>query len=174
LALSSLPTYASLRLDTGAVIVTSLLALLTGIAFGIGPAISVGRADPQRTLRDESRGASESRRARRARGVLVAGQIALCVSLLAAAGLLMRSLWAITTAPLGFDTDHLLTSSLQLPNAKYRSAESRVRLHDQVEEAIGALPGVKSVAVASQLPTNVNNNNGFFIQNSPWGTDQPV
>src|SRR6185503_13339099 len=130
LALSSLPTYASLRLDTGAVIVTSLLALVTGLAFGVGPAISVGRADPQGTLRDESRGASESRRARRARGVLVAGQIALCVSLLAAAGLLTRSLWAITTTPLGVDTEDLLTFSLQLPNAKYPNVDARVRLRD--------------------------------------------
>ena len=174
LALSSLPSYAALRLDTGAVMVTSLLALLTGLAFGLGPAISVGRADPQRTLRDESRGASESRSARRARGLLVAGQIALCVSLLAAAGLLTRSLWAITTAPLGIDSGSMLTFNIQLPNAKYPNVDSRVRLRDQLEEAIRALPGVKNVAVASQLPTKVTNSNGFFIQNAPWGTDQPV
>ncbi len=174
LALSSLPTYANLRLDAGALIVTSLLALLTGLAFGVGPAISVGRADPQGTLRDESRGASESRNARRARGLLVAGQIALCVSLLAAAGLLTRSLWAITTAPLGFNSESLLTFTLQLPNAKYPSVDSRVRLHDQVEEALRALPGAQSVAFASQLPTKVTNSNGFFIQNAPWGSDQPV
>jgi putative ABC transport system permease protein len=174
LALSSLPTYADLRLDTGAVIVTSLLALLTGLAFGVGPAVSVGRADPQGTLRDESRGASESRRARRARGLLVAGQIALCVSLLAAAGRLTRSLWAITTAPLGVDTENVLTFTLQLPNAKYPNVDSRVRLRDQLEEAIRGLPGVKNVAVASQLPTKVTNRNGLFIQNAPWGTDQPV
>ena len=174
LAAFSLPMYADLRLDTGAVIVTSLLALLTGLAFGVGPAISVGRADPQGTLRDESRAASESRRTRRARGVLVAGQIALCVSLLAAAGLLTRSLWAITTAPLGFDTGNLLTFSLQLPNAKYGTIDSRVRLRDQLEEAVRALPGVKNVAVTSQLPTKVTNTNGFFIQTAPWATNQPV
>src|SRR5262249_12020144 len=143
LALTTLPTYASLSLDTGAVIVTFTLALLTGLAFGAGPAISAGKSDPPGTLRDESRGASESPRTRRARGVLVTGQIALCVSLLAAAGLLARSLWTITTAPLGFDTQRLLTLTLQLPNAKYPTTESRVRLHDQIEEAIRGLPGVQ-------------------------------
>jgi predicted permease len=174
LALSTLPAYASLSLDAGAVIVTSVVALLAGLAFGVGPALSVGRADPQRTLRDESRGTSESRRTRRARGVLVAGQIALCVSLLAAAGLLARSLWAITTSPLGFDTEHLLTLSTQLPGAKYRDAASRVRVHDQIEDALRALPGVRNAAFTSHLPTKVTNSNGIFIEKAPWGPNQPV
>ncbi len=174
LALSSLPMYASLSLDMGAIVITSVVALLVGLGFGVGPAISVGRADPQGTLRDESRGSSESRRTRRARGVLVAGQIALCVSILAAAGLLARSLWAITNRPLGFDTANVLTFSLQLANAKYPTASSRVQLHDQIETAIRALPGVKDVAITSHLPTKVTNNNGFFIQGSPWGSNQPV
>ncbi len=174
LAVSTLPAYADLTLDTGAVLVTSGLALLTGLAFGVGPALSAGRSDPQQSLRDESRGSSESRRTRRARGVLVAGQIALCVSLLAAAGLLGRSLWAITTAPLGFDSSSFLTFSLQLPNAKYPTVASRVQLHDDVESAVRALPGVKDVAVTSQFPTKVTNSNGFFIENSPWDQNQPV
>ena len=174
LALTSLPTYASLSLDTGAIIVTSTLALLTGLAFGAGPAISVGKSDPQGTLRDESHGSSESRRTRRVRGVLVAGQIALCVSLLAAAGLLARSLWTITAAPLGFDTQHLLTFTLQLPNAKYPTVDSRVRLHDQIEDAIRALPGVNNVAFTSHFPTKVTNRNGFFIETAPWGSNQSV
>jgi putative ABC transport system permease protein len=174
LALLSLPSYAGLHLDAGAITVTSIVALLTGLAFGAGPAISVGHADPQGTLRDESRTSSESQRTRRARGVLVAAQIALCVSLLAAAGLLGRSLWAITMTPLGFDTQRLLTFSLQLPNAKYPSVDSRVRIHDQIEEAIRALPGVNNVAFTSHFPTKVTNTNGFFIETSPWRADQPV
>ncbi|HEY7396638.1 MAG TPA: ABC transporter permease [Gemmatimonadaceae bacterium] len=174
LALTSLPTYAGLHLDAGAIIVTSIVALATGLAFGAGPAISVGRADPQGTLRDESRSTSESRRTRRARSVLVAAQIALCVSLLAAAGLLGRSLWTITMAPLGFDTERLLTFSLQLPNAKYPTVDARVRLHDQLEEIIRALPGVSHVAFTSAFPTKVTNTNGLFIEMSPWGADEPV
>lgn len=174
LALSSLPAYASLSLDPGAIVVTSIVALLTGLAFGVGPALSVGRSDPQHTLRDESRGTSESRRTRRARGLLVAGQIALCVSLLAAAGLLARSLWAITTSPLGVDTDNVLTLSTQLPGARYRNVESRVQVKERIGEAVRALPGVKSVAFTSFFPTKVANNNGLFIENAPWGPNQPV
>ncbi len=119
LSLSVIPLYADLTLDTGAILVTFAIALLTGIAFGLGPALAVGRADPQKTLRDETRGSTESVRSRRMRGVLVAGQIALCVSLLAAAGLLGRSLWQMTNAPMGFDSSNMLTFTIQLPNALY-------------------------------------------------------
>jgi putative ABC transport system permease protein len=174
LALTALPTYADLSLDVGAVLVTFALALATGLAFGVAPALSVGRADPQGTLREQTRGSSESTRTRRMRGLLVAGQIALCVSLLAAAGLLARSLWAMTTAPAGFDPDGLLTFTVQLPSAKYASAESRVRFHDQFEERLRAVPGVTGVAATTELPTAVGNSNGLFIQDAPWAPDEPV
>lgn len=174
LALTVLPSYADLTLDTTAVIVTFALALLTGVAFGLGPALSVGRSDPQKTLRDQTRGASESNATRRVRGLLVAGQIALCVSLLAAAGLLARSLWAMTSADPGFNANGLLTFTLQLPGAKYGTPESRVLAHDQLEQRLSAIPGVTATAAMSQLPTKVANSNGLFIQDQPWGPNEPV
>src|SRR3954465_6977799 len=174
LALTALPTYADLSLDTGAVVITSALALLTGLAFGVGPALSVGRADSQGTLREQTRGSSESARTRRLRGVLVAGQIALCITLLAAAGLLARSLWALTGAPIGFNPDHLLTFTVQLPGAKYRTAEARVQAYDDIRQRLSALPGVVAVADVSQLPTEIGNSNGLFIQDAPWASNQPV
>lgn len=174
LAATTLPSYANLSLDAGAVGVTFVLALLTGIAFGVGPALAVGRADPQGTLREQTRGASESRRTRRMRGVLVAGQIALCVSLLAAAGLLTRSLWTMMTAPAGFNPDHLLTFRIQLPNVKYPSAKSNIQFNDQFLQSLRALPGVQSASTTSYLPTAVRNSNGLVIQAAPWGPNEPV
>ena len=174
LALTAIPSYATLSLDTGAILVTFALTLATGLAFGAGPAISVGRADPQRTLRDETRGTSESIRSRRMRGVLVAGQIALCVSLLAGAGLLLRSLWAMTSAPIGFEPSGLLTVTLQPPGGKYGSLEARNRLFDDVLQKLRALPGVSDAAVVAQLPTMMSNNNGLFIQDAPWAPNEPV
>lgn len=174
LALTALPSYADLSLDIGAVAVTFVVALLTGVAFGIGPAIAVGRTDPQGTLRDETRGGSEGRKARRARGLLVAGQLALCVSLLAAAGLLARSLWEMTTAPAGFDSGGLLTFAVQLPRARYANDTSRLLFDDRFTERLRALPGVKGVAITSHLPTAMTNSNGFFMQDAPWAPNQPV
>ena len=174
LALTSLPPYASLSLDMGAVLVTFALALLTGLAFGVGPALSVGRADPQGTLREQTRGSSESARTRRMRGLLVAGQIALCITLLAAAGLLARSLWALTTAPIGFDTEKLLTFTVQLPGNKYPTAEARIQAYDELRQRLSAIPGVVEAANVSQLPTKIGNSNGLFIQDAPWAPNQAV
>jgi len=172
LALPALPAYAALSLDRGAVLVTSLIALGTGIAFGVAPALSAGRTS---TLREGARGASESRRTRRLRGALVAGQIALCVSLLAGAGLLARSLWAMATAPLGFDPDGVLAVTIQFGTHKYDDEKLAARFYDEVEERLRALPGVTAVATVSELPSPRMNSNGLGIEGVTWpaGEGQP-
>ena len=167
LAVPALPDYAELSLDSGAMLFTTLLALCTGLAFGVAPALSVSRADPQGALRDESRGTSEGRRSRRLRGVLVAGQIALCVSLLAGAGLLTRSLWAIADAPLGFRPESVLGVTVQLPPGDYATGQSRVRFMKDFEARVSALPGVIAVASTSDVPTRVMNRVGFSIVGAP-------
>jgi predicted permease len=174
LAVSALPAYADLSLDVGAIAVTFMLALFTGLTFGVGPALAIGRTDPQGTLRDESRGGTEGLKARRARGVLVAGQLALCVSLLAAAGLLTRSLWQMMTSPAGFKTDGLLTFAVQLPNARYMSDTARLQFDDRFLRGLRALPGVKDAAITAQVPTSITNSNGLFIQDAPWAPNEPV
>jgi putative ABC transport system permease protein len=119
LAPSVLPAYADLSLDSGAMIVTTLIAVCTGLGFGVAPAFAVDRLDAQRILRDATRGMSEGRRSRVLRGALVAAQVALCAGLLAGAGLLTRSLWKMTTAPLGFDPAGVLTAAIRLPSQAY-------------------------------------------------------
>jgi predicted permease len=167
LASPALPEYADLSLDGGALLVTALLALATGIAFGMAPALAVGRHDVQSTLRDETHGASESRQSCGMRGVLVAGQIALCVSLLAGAGLLARSLWAMVATPLGFHPENVLTLAVELPQAEYRTPEARLRFLEQYGERLAALPGVTAVANVGMLPTRVLNRMGIFIEGAP-------
>ncbi|MDF1505113.1 ABC transporter permease, partial [Roseisolibacter sp. H3M3-2] len=123
--------------------------------------------DVQATLREEGRGASEGRRARALRGLLVAGQIALCVSLLAGAGLLTRSLVAMTRAPLGFEPRRLLAASVQLPSAGYGSSEARVRFIEEFEARLRALPGVQAVATAGDVPTRAGGRNGVLPEGAP-------
>jgi putative ABC transport system permease protein len=167
LASTALPEYAELSLDPSVVALMAAVAIGTGLAFGIAPAMSVGRTDPQSTLRLESRGASESHRSRRLRGVLVAGQIALCISLLAGTGLLARSLWAIMESPLGFRPDGILTAQVNLPSASYGTQETLVQFQDAFAERLRGLPGVTEVASASQLPTLVSSRMGFTIEGAP-------
>ena len=167
LAVPALPEYAKLSLDPAAVLVTSLLALGTGLAFGLAPALAAGRANLQGTLRDESRASSEGPGSRRLRGLLVAGQIAMAVSLLAGAGLLVRSLLAMTSAPLGFVPEQVLTVGIQLPGGKYATDESIDAMVQRLEERLRGLPGVVAVASTSELPRPTMSSNDLWIEGVP-------
>lgn len=166
LNLPMLPSYANLSLDPGALFVTALLSICTGIAFGVGPAFSVPRGNTQATLRDDSRSVSESNRSRRLRGLLVAGQVALSISLLVGAALLTRSLWALTAAPLGYQPDGLLTVALKGPVGV--SDAKRRQFFDEVDARARTLAGVTAVASTSELPLPNVNRNGLAIRGVNW------
>jgi putative ABC transport system permease protein len=173
LAPSVLPAYADLSLDSGAMIVTALIAVCTGLGFGVAPAFAVDRLDAQRILRDATRGMSEGRRSRRLRGALVAAQVALCAGLLAGAALLTRSLWNMTTAPLGFDPAGVLTAAIRLPSHAYPTLQARVQFLEQLTDRLRVLPGVDTVATAESVPTAVLRRVGFTIEGAPPKTVQP-
>lgn len=150
LALPALPEYVDLSLDAGAVVVATLVTLATGVVMGVLPALSARRSGGGAGLHDSTRGSGEDRGAGRVRGVLVAGQLALSLALLLGAGLLARSLLAMTSAPLGFDPDGVLTFSVKGP-VPATDAERRL-FFDGLEERIAALPGVRNAANTNELP----------------------
>jgi predicted permease len=174
LALPVLPPYADLTLDRGAVLVTLLAALATGTAFGLAPALAAARWQPQGTLREEARGSSESRRSRRLRGALVASQIALSVSLLAGAGLLVRSLLAMTAAPLGFRPEGVLTARVQLPGSAYKTPAERNAVFDRFRQQLATLPGVRAVADVTQIPSSTMSSNVLVIEGVTPANDAPT
>jgi putative ABC transport system permease protein len=167
LAGSALPDYAALSLDGEVLLVTTVVSLCTGLAFGVVPALSISRTDPQGALCAETRGTSESPHVGRLRGLLVAGQIGVCLSLLAGAGLLARSLWAMTTAPLGFDPDHVLTATVHLPPRDYPTPAARIRFLEQFEDRLRTLPGVDTVADVTMIPTTIGSRTSFAIEGAP-------
>jgi predicted permease len=173
LAARALPVHADLSLDSGALLASVLIALGTGLLFGVAPAVAVARGDTERMLRDESRGSTEGLQSRRTRGMLVAGQMALCVSLLVGAGLLTRSLWAMAGASLGFEPDRVLTGAIQLPARDYSAPESRLQFREQFERRLRALPGVQLVATATSVPTMVRQRSGVTLEGTPASEAQP-
>ena len=174
LPIPALPPYADLTLDGGAVAVTALAALATGVAFGLAPSLAASRWSPQGTLREESRGSSESRRSQRMRGGLVAMQIAVSLTLLAGAGLLGRSLWTLVNAPLGFDPRGVLVGRVQLGSADYPTAESRTAFFLELEERLRGVAGVEAVASASQLPAPGMSRNALTVEGVTVEGDPPV
>jgi putative ABC transport system permease protein len=163
LVASALPSHAALSLDGGAILAAVLVALAAGFAFGAAPALAIATTDPQATLREETRGTSETRRSRTLRGALVACQLALCISLLAGAGLLGRSLWAMSSAPLGFAPERVLTATVRLPPRVYAAPQARAAFYDSFAERLRSMPGVTEVARANSLPTVIGQRMGLAV-----------
>lgn len=172
-ALRVLPVFARPSLDWPTMLIAAAATLGAGLLFGIAPALAVGSTDAQVALRDESRGSSETRHSQRLRGVLVAMQLALCVSLLVGTGLLARSLMAMTDAPLGFAPEGVLTGTISLPARDYASAESRLRFRREFDERLRALPGVESVATATSVPTAIRQRAGVTPEGTAPSVAQP-
>jgi putative ABC transport system permease protein len=150
------------------------LALLTGIVAGLVPAWHGSRLQPSAVLKDES--SSTAGRTRRPAHGLVVAELALCVILSAAAGLMVNSLLRLTAVDPGFRTDGLLVLDLFVPPEAAREEERRVELHRGLLEALRSLPDVQAVATVSLPP--FSRGSGASVSVTPEGRasspDQPL
>jgi predicted permease len=128
------------------------LSLLTGVAFGILPALQATRFDLRGTLSEEGRGSSGSLRHRRLRASLVVAEIAVALVLLVGAGLLLRSFSALTRVAPGFQPDNLLVVNLPLSPLRYGDSTARTSAVERILERVRALPGVRATAMTTLLP----------------------
>ncbi len=129
---------------------TAAIAVLTGILFGLAPAVHMAKTDLMAALREGSRGNAIGFRRNRLRSVLVMGEVALALVLLSGAGLLMRSFYRLQSIEPGFDPHGVLTFRTNLPAAKYKTDESRAAFYRRALDQIRSLPGV-AAAGASQI-----------------------
>ena len=128
------------------------ISLLTGLLFGIFPALQLAQTNVIETLRDEGRGSTGGHRRTELKSLLVIGQVAISMLLLVGAGLLVRSFSRLLNVDPGFDPQHVITMNLSLPSVKYSKPEQQVALFDDVLRRVSALPGVQSAAVSAALP----------------------
>ncbi|HZH32238.1 MAG TPA: ABC transporter permease [Pyrinomonadaceae bacterium] len=128
------------------------LSVVTGLVFGLVPALQASRQNLLSALKDDT-GAPEVRGFGRfgLRNALVVLQVALSLILLICAGLFMRSLRAASTADPGFNAENVLITQMEMPGAKMARAEAEV-FHRRVQEQVSALPGVRSVALGHIVP----------------------
>ena len=145
-----------------------LVAMATGIAFGIAPAVQSARNDPKDALSEGGRGGSGGRRAGRLRAALVVVEIALAVVLLAGAGLMVRTLSDLRRVPLGFDTQHVLAAQVILHGRAYNNDTTAVTFFEQAEQRLASLPGVRAVGAISWLPlTGSRSASSFTVAGQP-------
>ncbi|HWA93769.1 MAG TPA: ABC transporter permease [Terracidiphilus sp.] len=129
-----------------------VLAVLTGLIFGAAPAMVAARAGIQNGLKNSGRAQAGSRSQNRLRALLLVGQVALSIALLTGAGLMLRTMYALRHAPLGFRTDHLVLTSLTVPNDLYGKRNVGTVVWNPLLEKIRQTPGVRSAALSTVLP----------------------
>jgi predicted permease len=143
---------------------TLAVSLLTGVIFGLTPAIQVSRTDPKHGLNQNVRTATANRFQNHLRSALVVAEVSLACVLLISAGLTLRTFLNLLHLNPGFKEDHVVTASLSLPHAKYGNDEKIRRFYSQLAADLNQLPGVQSAGVGSDLPwTGYDENAGGFI-----------
>jgi putative ABC transport system permease protein len=149
--ISAIPTTAPIRLNLLVLLFTVGIAVLTGVLFGLAPALTLARYDVRDTLNDASRGSTGGRGRQRFRQAMVVIEVAVALVLLASAALMSESLRRMTEIDLGFDIHQVLTLRVVLAAARY-NADQALQFQARATEKITALPGVESVALGTNLP----------------------
>jgi len=155
LSFEAFAAFAALRVSLDARVLgfTALVSVLTGMVFGLAPALQASRPDLVPALKDAEPGGGPVARRFGLRNLLVVSQVALSLVLLAAAGLFLRSLQKAYAADLGFATGDAMLASVDLARQGYSEAQGR-QFYRQVTEWVAALPGARSAALAQYVPIN--------------------
>jgi len=148
---------ATLKLNGGVLLFTAALSVLSGILFGLFPALQAAKSDIGSVLKEGGRSATGGRHTQRTRNLLVVSEIACATVLLIGAGLLIRSFSRVLASPAGFHTDGVLSLELSLSHGRYPQPEDRARFVQQILDRIQSVPGVLSAGVTSRLPLNPGN-----------------
>ncbi len=152
MAFSEVFSAVPLGLDQNVLLFVLSVSLISAVLSGLAPALTASRTDINTNLKDESRGASAGRSHTRLRSLLVTGEIGMALFLLIGAGLLMRGIFRLEHQNLGFQADHLLTAGVTLDSARYKNASDQLTFARDLIARLRQIPGVESVALASDLP----------------------
>ncbi len=157
----SLPRLDEVNLSGTVLAFTFVTAILTGILFGLGPALKASRRDMAQSLR-EGGAAGDSRSKHRAHNALVVAEVALSVVVLIASGLLLNSFWRLMRVQLGFDPANVLTTEVSLVSPRYDDQRSRESFFDELQDRIQSSSGAESAGFVSELPLSGEADDTFF------------
>jgi putative ABC transport system permease protein len=153
---ADIPRVKDVGLDASVLLFTLGVSFLTGLLFGLAPALQASKPDFNEALKEGGRGSTEGLSRNRVRSLLVVVEVALSLVLLIGAGLMIKSFYQLLNVNPGFEPDHVLTASFSLPPVKYPGAEQQAAFFQQLVERVRALPGVQSAAFVNPLPLSNN------------------
>ena len=151
-ATGNIPRASEISVDGRVLGFTILISLLTGVIFGLVPALQASKTNLNDTLKDASRGTTGGLRRNRVRSVLVIVEVALSLVLLIGAGLFIRSFVRLQTVETGFNPQNLLVANISLTPSRYSQPTERGAFYRRLSEELASLPGVVSVGAAQSLP----------------------
>jgi hypothetical protein len=162
---------------------TLVVSVLTGLLFGLAPALQTSHTNLQETLKDGSRSGAADFAGRNVRRGLVIAEVALSLTLLIGAGLLIKSVGRLQGVNPGFDPRNVLVFNLNLPAVKYPNDTAQRLFTQQLLPRLNALPGVRAAGVTSVIPFGGSWSTASFTieglvvppgQNGPWGDIRTV
>ena len=164
----------AIRMDGHVLLFGVALLILTGLLLGMVPIGEVFGYRQYGMLKEEGRSVTSSRGRLRLRELLVVGQMALALVLLVGAGLLLKSLDRMGKVDAGFDSNGVMTASVQLPDNQYNSDQKLIAFYHALDEKLSALPGTSSAAIAAPLPfTGYTPASSFSIDGRPLAPGDP-
>jgi putative ABC transport system permease protein len=149
---NTIPRAKEIKLDTTVILFTLLVSFITGIIFGLVPALQASKPDLNESLKEGGRGASAGFRRNRVRSIFVVAEVAICLVLLIGAGLMIKSFARLVNVSPGFNPESMLAFNVSLPNSKYGGKQQVTAFFQQTLERISALPGAQSSAAVAGLP----------------------
>ena len=161
------PRLAEINMDWRVLGFTLSASVLTGILFGLAPALQISRTDVQESLKESGRGASSGKRHNRLRNLLIVTEVALSVVLLVGAGLLFRSFLQLQSINAGFNPQQVLTVRLTPSGPHYAGDADYMNFYSQVMQRISVLPGVNAVGAINTLPLGKGPTAGIRIEGGP-------
>lgn len=165
---ASMPRTAEIGIDARVLGFTMGLALLTGLVFGLLPALRASDFDEQGTLKGGGRSSNTGAEHHRLSGALVVAEIALAVVLVAGAGLLIESFWERLQVDPGFRTEQIISAVIAPPEFRYDDDPARRVLYGELVQRIEALPNTRNAAVTSHLPFGESTyGSAFLIKGRP-------
>jgi putative ABC transport system permease protein len=147
----AVPYYLDWSVDVPTLLYTVGVSLLTGVVFGLAPALQASKSDLLEALKEGGRGGGSGARRSRLRSALVVGEVALSLVLLVGAALFVRSFMAFQHTTVGFDTAGLMTLRLYLPGDRYDSTAAKTQRLDELVRRAEAIPGVRAAAASNTI-----------------------
>jgi putative ABC transport system permease protein len=168
------PRISDARIDIRVLAFLVVVSLVSGVLFALAPAFTSGRDDIREALQDNARTAGPGPAGRRVRGALAIGELAVACVLVIGAGLVLKSFWHLMQVSPGFATEHVLTGSIELPQARYPDGPQIMAFYQTLLERLRQVPGIQAAGVTNNLPmTGSGSTTWLALEGRPRPVGEP-